>query len=287
MEFLNKIFNNDFINSFAGALVRAGIKLIIATIILIVGLKLIKVFIKRIDQGKSLKRLNISVKSFTSSFLNIALKIILFITLAAYLGVPMSSMVALVASAGVAIGLALQGGLSNIASGMMIIIFHPFAVGDYIENGGYSGTVKSIGIFHTTLATPDNKSVIIPNSILTSETLVNYTASKTRRLDLNYSAAYSCDVDRVKAILTDCVNNIPEVIKDDEEKPIVVAVAEHAPSAVKYCVRLWCKRDDYWNISYRMNEDVKRAFDEAGIEIPYNKMDVKVISATTDSEKNY
>ena len=217
-----------------------------------------------------------SVRSFAISFSSIALKAVVLITIAAYLGVPMSSMVALIASAGVAIGLALQGGLSNIASGMMIIIFRPFSLGDYIENAGQSGTVDSIGIFHTTLATPDNKKIVIPNSILTSETLINYTAEDTRRVDLEYTAAYDSDIDRVKAIILETARAIPEAMKLNDKTPIDVMVVAHEQSAIRYRVRIWCERDDYWTIAFAMNENVKKAFDREGIEIPYNKMDVTI-----------
>ena len=278
MELLKKIFESEALDGFTKSLIEAGIKLFLAGLFLTIGLRIIKCFLKRMEKSRFYKKMDDSVKSFTQSFLSIAFKAILLITVAAYLGVPMSSMVALVASAGVAIGLALQGGLSNIASGIMIIIFRPFSIGDYIENAGYSGSVKSIGIFHTTLATPDNKNVVIPNSILTSQTVVNYSAEKYRRVDLDFSAAYGCDARRVQEILLECANAIPQVIKDDSAKPLDTMIVDYAPSGINYRVRMWCLASDYWPIAFRMKEDVKLAFEKNNIEIPYNKVDIKVVN---------
>lgn len=277
-EFFDKIFNEQVINTFLSFISSTGIKLLISLVVFLVGFKLVNVLIKKMKKGKILSRMDGSVKSFLISFASIALKAIILVTIAAYLGVPMSSMVALVASAGVAIGLALQGGLSNIASGIMIIIFRPFKVGDFVENAGQSGTVDSIGIFHTTLATPDNKKVVIPNSILTSQTVINYSAEKTRRVDLEYTAAYDCDIDKVKDIILETARAIPEAMKLNDKTPIEVMVVSHDSSAIRYRVRIWCEAADYWTIAFGMNENVKKAFDKEGIEIPYNKVDVNVIN---------
>ncbi|MBQ4067177.1 MAG: mechanosensitive ion channel [Clostridia bacterium] len=277
-KFLEVIFSQETAAAILSFLSSVGLKLLISVIILTVGFKLVNVLLKKMRKGKLFAKMDTSVKSFILSFLGIALKAIVLVTVMAYLGVPMSSMVALVASAGVAIGLALQGGLSNIASGIMILIFRPFSVGDFIENAGQSGTVDSIGIFHTTLATVDNKKVVIPNSILTSQTLINYSAEKTRRVDLEYTAAYECDTDKVKAVLLSEARAIPEAMKLNEKTPIEVFVVAHDASAIRYRIRIWCEAADYWTIAFAMNENVKKAFDREGIEIPYNKMDVNVVN---------
>ncbi len=277
-EMFKKFFNEDTLNNILSFLSSAGIKILISVVIFLIGFKLVNMLVRKMEKGKLLSKIDDSVKSFVVSFSGIALKAIILITIAAYLGVPMSSMVALVASAGVAIGLALQGGLSNIASGMMIIIFRPFSVGDYIENAGQSGTVDSIGIFHTTLATVDNKKVVIPNSVLTSQTLINYSAERTRRVDLDYTAAYECDIDKVKSIILDTAKAIPEAMKLNDKTPIEVMVVSHDQSAIRYRIRIWCEAADYWTIAFAMNENVKKAFDAEGIEIPYNKVDVNVIN---------
>ena len=278
MSFFDVFFNSAIVTSILSFISTAGIKLIVSAVIFFVGFKLVKVFEKKMTKGKLADKIDGSVKSFLVSFLSIALKAVILITIAAYLGVPMSSMVAVVASAGVAIGLALQGGLSNIASGIMIVIFHPFKVGDFIENAGFNGTVTDITLFTTTLATPDNKNVIIPNSSLTSQTLINYSAEKTRRVDLDYTASYENDVDKVKAILLETAKAIPEACKMENEKPIEVMVVAHADSAIQYRIRIWCEAADYWTIAFGMNEKVKKAFDREGISIPYPQMDVHVIN---------
>ena len=278
VEWIKSFFSEDTLNSILGFLSSAGIKVLISVAIFLVGFKLVNMLVRKMEKGKLLCKIDDSVRSFVVSFSSIALKAIILITIAAYLGVPMSSMVAVVASAGVAIGLALQGGLSNIASGIMIIIFRPFSVGDFIENAGQMGTVDSIGIFHTTLATPDNKKVVIPNSILTSQTLINYTAENTRRVDLDYTAAYESDIDKVKEIILETAKAIPEAMKLNDKTPIEVMVVAHDASAIRYRVRIWCESGDYWTIAFAMNENVKKAFDREGIEIPYNKMDVNVIN---------
>lgn len=265
---------NAVVNFFAST----GVKLLVALLILFVGFRVVNVFVRKIRKAKLAQKMDKSVNSFILSFASIALKAIILITVAAYLGVPMSSMVALVASAGVAIGLALQGGLSNIASGIMILIFRPFSLGDFIENAGQMGTVDSIGIFHTTLATTDNKKIVIPNSILTSQTLINYSAEDTRRVDLEYSAAYECDVDKVKSVIMDTARAIPEALKREDIHPIEVMVVAHDASGIRYRIRIWCDASDYWTIAFAMNENVKKAFDKEGIEIPYNKMDVNVVN---------
>jgi small conductance mechanosensitive channel len=273
-----KLFSEENMNAVVNFFASTGVKLLVALLILFVGFRVVNVFVRKIRKAKLAQKMDKSVNSFILSFASIALKAIILITVAAYLGVPMSSMVALVASAGVAIGLALQGGLSNIASGIMILIFRPFSLGDFIENAGQMGTVDSIGIFHTTLATTDNKKIVIPNSILTSQTLINYSTEKTRRIDLEYVAAYECDIDKVKTVIYETAKAIPEALKREDIRPIEIMVVAHEQNGIRYRIRIWCDAVDYWPITFAMNENVKKAFDREGIEIPYNKMDVKVVN---------
>jgi len=273
---LSAIMDSELVKGAVKTVTSFGIKLLIGIVILIIGFKISNAILKSIKKSRAFARGDDSVRSFLTSFLGIAFKAIVLITVATFLGVPMTSMVAVVASAGVAIGLALQGGLSNIASGIMIIIFRPFSVGDYIESDGRSGTVDNIGIFHTTLATPDNKKVVIPNSILTSQTVVNYSAEKKRRADIEYLAAYECDMEKVKAVILETARAIPEAMKLNDETPIEVFVVSYDPNAIRYRVRIWCYAQDYWTITFAMNENIKKAFDREGIEIPYGKMNIKV-----------
>ncbi len=277
-QFIDKLFGDGALKGAVNTISDFAIKLFIGLLILFIGFRIVNTLLKKLKKSKLFARTDDSVKSFLISFLSIALKAIVLITVATFLGVPMTSMVALVASAGVAIGLALQGGLSNIAGGIMIIIFRPFSVGNYIECGGFSGTVTSIGIFHTSLATPDNKKIFIPNSILTTEALINYSAEKTRRADIEFVAAYSCDMDKVRNLILETARAIPEAMKLNDEKPIEVLIISHDPNGIRYRARIWCMAEDYWNITFAMNENVKKAFDREGIEIPMNKLDIKVVN---------
>lgn len=248
-----------------------GVRLLIALIILVVGFRLIGWIMNRMKKAKLLGHAEGAVRSFVLSFSSVALKTLLIITVAAYLGVPMTSIVALVGSAGVAMGLALQGGLSNIASGIMILMFRPFSVGDYISVSDFKGTVHSVGIFHTVLMTMDQTRVIIPNSVLTGETLVNYSAEPMRRVDMDFSASYEDDIDKVKAVLLETALGIPEVVRDPA---IEVMLREHSDSALIYRIRVWCKREDYWTVYYAMQEEVLKAFQREGISVPYPQIDV-------------
>lgn len=252
----------------------AGVKLLISAVILIVGFKLTGFLVKKLKNRKVGAHTDETVRGFVVSFVSIALKVLIIVTVAAYLGVPMTSMVAVIGSAGVAIGLALQGGLSNIAGGLMIMIFRPFSVGDYISSSSGDGTVASIGIYHTTLVTPDCRRVVIPNSALTSSTVTNYSAEPSRRVDLDFSASYGDDIDKVRAAILSVANGIPQVLKDPAAE---VMVAEHSDSAVKYRVRAWCKGEDYWTVYFALQENVKRAFDESGISIPFPQVDVHMV----------
>ncbi len=262
----------DDITSFATG---AGLRLIISVIVLLVGFKLIKTLIKRLKKSKgALAKADPTVNSFIISFLSIALKVVLIITVAAYLGVPMASMITILGSAGVAVGLALQGGLSNIASGLTMLIVRPFAVGDYIKCSNQEGTVASIGIFHTTLTTIDNKRVVIPNGILTSNTLVNYSVEEKRRVEIDFSASYTVDIDKVREVLLNTAATCDKIIKDPAADVVVV---EHGDNAVKYRLRAWCKNSDYWDVDFFLMENVKKAFDAAGVEIPFPQMDVHMV----------
>ena len=263
----------NLLNTLVDLVLNAGIKILIAVLILIVGFRIIKVSEKLITSGKVMAKLDASVKSFLVSFASIALKIILVITVAAYLGVPMTSMVTVLGSAAVAIGLALQGGLSNIAGGIMILVMRPFSVGDYVECAGESGTVTDIGLMHTTLKTPDNVQVVIPNGSITSSTIENYSVEKFRRVDIDFSVAYGSDIDKVKGVMRK-VASVTEGVLDDPA--IEVYMVEHADSAVKFRLRVWCENANYWNVKFALIENVKRAFDASGIEIPYPQLDVRV-----------
>lgn len=254
------------IESVTGFALNAGVKILISAVILIVGFKLIKFLTQKIKTAQGTKHSDPSVKSFLVSFVNIALKIVLIVTVAAYLGVPMASMITVLGSAGVAVGLALQGGLSNIAGGIMILAFRPFSVGDYIDCGESSGTVHAIGIFHTTLITSDGVRITIPNSVLTSSTVANYSIEKMRRLDLEFHAAYNANPDIVKKALLNAAESSNMVLQDPGPQADML---ESTAVFTKYRLRIWCDRDDYYDIQPYLRETVKMRLDEAGAAVQY------------------
>ena len=248
-----------------------GVKLISAVIVLFVGHKIIKFVKKWIGTSHKLDKLDSGVRSFISSFSGIALYVVLFITVAMMLGIPTTSFITALASCGVAIGLALQGSLSNFAGGLMILLFKPFKIGDYIETANVSGTVHGITVVYTVLKTPDNKIITIPNGTLTNSVIENYSSMKERRVDLTFSASYDCDVDKVKKILEEVLDKHPLVLKDP--KPFA-RLSAHGDSSLTYTVRAWCKAEDYWDVNFDLVETVKKEFDKNNIEIPFPHVDV-------------
>lgn len=250
-----------------------GLKLIGAVIVLFVGVKLIKFIKKFIKKSPKLNKLDDGVRSFLASFSVIALYIVLFITVAMMLGIPTTSFITALASCGVAIGLAMQGSLSNFAGGLMILLFKPFKAGDFIDAGGTLGTVTDITVVYTVLTTADNKVITIPNGTLTNSIIINYSKKDTRRVDLTFDASYSSDIDKVKEIIEGVVNSHELVLSDPES---MIKLSAHNASALTYTVRVWCKASDYWTVYFDLLETVKKEFDKNGIEIPFPQMDVHV-----------
>lgn len=248
-----------------------GMRLVAAILLLVIGFKLVGILVRAYKNSKLYERLDPTVRTFLQSVLSITLKLLLIVSAAAIMGVPMSSMVALVTSAGLTIGLALQGGLSNIAGGFVILVFKPFEVGDYICFSQYEGTVKSINLFYTKMITLDNRQITIPNSMVSNDALINNSAMKTRRVDLEFSVSYDSDLDTVRDTILRVAANDPDVRK--EPAPVALLQKQDS-SALVFCCRVFCKTEKYWDVYFRMNENVKRAFDENGVSIPYPQMDV-------------
>ena len=251
----------------------AGLKLLAAIVLVIVGLKGIKWLRKWIRTSEKLNKIDNSLRSFMISFSSVVLYIVLFITVAVILGIPTTSFITMLASCGVAIGLALQGSLSNFAGGIMILLFKPFKVGDYIDAAGDSGTVTEISVVYTELLTVDNKRIIIPNGTITNSVIENYSAENIRRVDFTFNTAYDSDIDKVKKIITEILESHPKALKNPE---CFVRLSAHNESALTYTARVWCKTDDYWDVNFDVIESVKKAFDENGIQIPYNQLDVHI-----------
>jgi len=250
-----------------------GLKILAALIVLFIGSKLIKFLKKWVKTSHKLEKVDMGVRTFLSSFLGIALYVILFISIAMILGIPTTSFVTALASCGVAIGLALQGALGNLAGGIMILIFKPFKVGDYITTSSTSGTVSKITIMYTVLVTPDNKIITIPNGTLTNSVIENYSASEERRVDMVFTTGYECDTDVVKSILLDQINRHEKVLKNPEP---FARLTNCGDSALEYTVRIWCKASDYWDVRFDLLESVKKEFDAKGISIPYPQMDIHI-----------
>ena len=256
-------FNDNIPN-----LIAFGLKVIFAIVFYLIGSKVISVIRKVV--GKSMERSNadVGVRQFVDSMLKFGLYALLIFMIATKFGVESSSVAAIIASAGVAIGLALQGSLSNFAGGL-----RPFAVGDYIivNSEGIEGTVKVIQIFYTKMTTIDNKTIVVPNSILTSNSLTNVTARPERQLDLKVGISYESDLKKAKEIVENLLLKDEDVIQDEEIK---VFISELADSSVVIGLRAWVKTEAYWTTRWRILEEIKMSFDEEGIDIPYNQLTV-------------
>ena len=263
-----------FSSSFGEFLVH----LLVAVLVLVIGWLLIKWFLRLLTRSKLAKKMDPSAFSFFRSAVSITLKVVLVLTAASIIGVPSASIIALIGSIGVAIGLALQGSLSNLAGGLMILLFKPFAVGDYIEpSGAEGGTVKDISIFYTTLLTIDNRTVVLPNGELSNKPLENYTKMDKRRLDMRFSVGYDSDIDQVKAVMQQVIDAQEKLHRD----PVPFArLREQGDSALIFEMRAWCNTDDYWGCYFDINEQMKKAFDAAGLNIPYPQMDVHMVPPT-------
>ncbi len=248
-----------------------GFKLIIGVLIISIGFKIINKIVSHFVNFLEKREVDVTVIRFLNSLTSVSLKVALTIPVLGYWGIELSGIAAIVASAGVAIGLALQGSLSNFAGGFIILLIRPFKVGDYIETGIYSGVVEQIGLFYTHLTTVDNKQILIPNGILSNGSLINYSAKPTRRVDLIFSVGYENNIYQVKEVLLDVISKNEQILKDPEP---FVGITAHGPSSVDFVVRVWCKTEDYWNVHNYLLETVKVRFDEEKISIPYPQMDL-------------
>ena len=251
--------------------VTYGGRLVVALIILVVGFKLIHMLARRIENAKLLEKTDPSARGFFLGVVGGVAKTVVGITALAVMGVPMSSIVAVIGSCGLAIGLALQGSLANIAGGFILLVFKPFAVGDYIVTEKAEGTVAEIGIFYTKLLTLDHKRVTIPNAEVSNQTLVNTTAEGKRRVDVTFSASYADDSDRVERTLLDVCAANPLILQDPAP---FARLSAHKDSALEYTVRAWCRAEDYWTVFFDLQRDVRHAFDKNGITIPFPQVDV-------------
>ncbi len=264
---------NNIINTVVGWATTAGVKILIALVILFISFKVINAISRKIENKGNKDKYDKTIMKTIAYIFKLGLKIVIVICLVGYVGIDTSGLTALVASFGVCIGLAVNGALSNLAGGVLIILTRPFKVDDYIEAQGYSGTVEDIHIVTTKIRTPDNKVVHIPNGALSSGNIVNYSEKDTRRVDFSFSIGYGDDFEKAKAIITEICEAHELVLKDPAP---FVKVSEHGASSINIVARVWVKSGDYWTVNFDVIEAVKTAFDKNGIEIPFNQLDVHV-----------
>lgn len=251
------------------------VSVLTALLLLVICAAAIKVLTKAFNTilGRS-KHIDGSLKSFFSSSVKVVLWAIAVMMIASALGIPITSLVALFSVAGVALSLALQNLLSNLFSGMTLLATRPFNVGDYVELGGEGGTVEAIGMFSTTILTPDNKRVLVPNGDITSAKITNYSTEALRRVDIKVGAAYTAPTEAVKAALLDAAGMDDKILS--EPAPFA-AISSYGASNIEYVIRVWCANADYWDVYFRLNENIRVCFERHGVEMSYDRLNVTVV----------
>ena len=248
-----------------------GPKLIGAILVLFIGLWIIRLFIKSLRKGMVKANVDESLRNFIISFLNTVLKVILVVIIVSMLGVAMTSVVAILGAAGLAVGLALQGSLANLAGGVLILFFKPFKIGDVIEAQGFIGKVTEIQVFNTIVKTFDNKTIYVPNGSLSNDNIINYSTEPTRRVDMKFGIGYKDDIQKAKSIIKKLIDANSAI--NQQPEPLIV-VSELGDSSVNITVRVWVNSENYWNVFFDMQENVKIEFDKNGISIPFPQRDV-------------
>lgn len=257
-----------------------GLDIIAAVVILIIGrwgAKIFRYFVKKMMLRGGV---DATIVNFVGHLTYIALIIFVIIAALGQLGIQTTSFIAILGAAGLAIGLALQGSLSNFAAGFLMIIFRPFKVGDKIDAAGVTGVVEEIQIFTTVLTTPDNKTIIIPNSKITGDNIVNYSVKGTMRVDMTMGIGYGDDIDKARAVIKDVLDKDDRILKDPES---TISVIELADSSVNFTVRPWAKSEDYFNVYFDVTEKLKKRFDEEGINIPFPQRDVHIYNHSSEN----
>lgn len=261
-------FSSEMIMDFV---LTYGPKLISAILVLLIGLWVVKVLSKVFRTVLEKSNVDASLKSFLVSMISILLKVMVYISALGMLGIEMTSFIAILGAAGLAVGMALSGTLQNFAGGVMILLFKPFKVGDFIQAQGHMGSVKEIQIFRTMLLTPDNKTIFIPNGPLSNDSLTNFSAQPTRRVDFTFGIGYGDDIDKAYEVLKGIIAGDDRILKDPEP---FMALSELADSSVNIVVRVWVNAADYWGVHFRMNEEVYKTFAKEGLSIPFPQTDV-------------
>ncbi len=248
-----------------------GLKILMAIVVFIIGKWIARRIANFLSKGLTLKGVDPTIISFTGNLVYYALFTMVIIAALGQLGIQTASFVAIIGAAGLAVGFALQGSLANFAAGVLLILFRPFKVGDFVEAGGTAGVVYEISIFSTILKTGDNKRVIVANSTVMGGNITNYSTENERRVDLTVGVGYSANLDTVRKLLEEIASGDERIIDD---RGYTIGVAELADSSVNFAFRVWVKTPDYWAVYFDLNENIKKRFDAAGIEIPFPQMDV-------------
>lgn len=260
------------LNTLASYAVAIAGKLLFAAIIYIVGQQVVKFLKRAFVKSRVAANLSESASGFISSCINVVANLVLILTVASVLGVPMTSIIALLGSAGLAVGLALQGGLSNFAGGIMILIFKPFEVGDYIVTGGVEGTVSKISVFYTTLTTPDNRRVVVPNSAVSNGTITNVSVENERRVDIPVSIPAGTDIEKASGVLTALAQGDDRII--EREAPVVYVVS-YGPGSYNVELRVWCHPENYWPLRLDLLKKIPEALEKNDISLARNAVEVK------------
>lgn len=250
--------------------------LLLAALVLVVGLWIVNRFVRAMARGFQRSRTEPTLATFLENLVSVVLKVLVIISAAGMVGIQTTSFIAVLGAAGLAIGLAMQGSLANFAGGVLVLMFRPYRVGDYIEAQGVDGTVKEIQILHTILITPDNKRIIVPNGAISNDVITNYSTETTRRVDFVFGIGYGDDIRRARDVIQTQID-ADERTLDDPAPQIVVS--NLGDSSVDITVRVWANAADYWGIKFDLTEQVKLAFDEAGITIPFPQRDVHLMQA--------
>ncbi len=264
-----------YLENFLPSLLSFAIQVVVAVLVLVIGTRIINAIVKMFKKGFARRNMEIGVSNFLANLIKYLLYFVLVMVILSWFGIATGSVVAMLGSAGLTIGLALQGSLSNFAGGVLILVLKPFKVGDYVSVNGDSvmGTVMDISMFYTKIRSDDNKVVHIPNGGLADSNITNFTMLDKRRIDISVGVAYDADLSQVKKVLTEVVDSQETVLKDE---PVNIFVKELGDSAVDMGIRVWVKNEDFWPTKWKLTEDVKLALDENGISIPFPQMDVYV-----------
>ncbi len=263
--------NQTIIDQITSMAIEYAPTVLLAILTLIIGFRIISWLTRLVNKALKKRNVDDTIRPFLSSLASTGMKVMLILSVASMFGVETTSFVAVLGALAFAVGLALQGSLGNFASGVMLLLFKPYKVGDLVEIQGQVGVVEGIQIFNTVLLTPDNKTVIIPNGVITSGTIINISGQGEIRVDMTYGIGYEDDIDKAKTIIQQVADNCPQVLRD---KPVDIFVSELADSSVNFAVRPWAKSEHYWDVYFYMHENIKKGFDAAGVSIPFPQMDV-------------